>query len=80
MKPRAAKDLDQLQGETWQRVRDALMALRDDPRPHGYTRLRGEVGYRIRIGDWRATYDIDDQNRVVTILRVRHRRDIYRKL
>lgn len=78
LKPSAAKDLDRLQGDTWQRVKAALLALRDDPRPAGCTKLRGGEGWRIRVGDWRAIYDIDDAGQVVLILRVKHRQDVYR--
>jgi mRNA interferase RelE/StbE len=78
LKPRAEKDLDRLRGETWERVRNALLALRQDPRPRGCIKLRTGA-WRIRIGDYRATYDIDDTERTVTVLRVRHRRDIYRE-
>lgn len=80
LKPSAAKDLDRLPGETWQRVKAALTALRTDPRPAGCVKLAGGEGWRIRVGDWRALYDIDDGAQVVTILRVKHRRDVYRNL
>jgi mRNA interferase RelE/StbE len=77
----ARKDLDRLQGTTWGRVRDALLELRDQPRPPGCKKLRGgPQAYRIRIGDYRAIYDIDDDDSSITILRVRHRRDVYRGL
>ena len=78
MRPSAEKDLDRLQGETWQRVRTALKALRENPRPAGCVKLAGGEGWRIREGDWRAIYDIDDAAQVVTILRVKHRKDVYR--
>jgi len=79
VKPRAAKDLDRLRGDTWGRVRDTLLALRENPRPHGYTKLEGG-GYRIRVGDYRIIYDINDAARTVTLLRVKHRKDVYRGL
>jgi mRNA interferase RelE/StbE len=76
---RAEKDLNRLQGATWERVRDALVALRDDPRPHGSKKMRGaEDSYRIRIGDYRAVYDVDDSKQIVIVQRVRHRREVYR--
>jgi mRNA interferase RelE/StbE len=79
LNPSARKDLDRLPSDVWQRVREKLYALRDDPRPLGCTKLAGgESGWRIRVGDWRVLYDIDDAARRVTILRVRHRRDVYR--
>lgn len=79
LRPSAEKDLDRLQGETWQRVKTALKDLRADPRPAGCVKLAGGEGWRIRIGDWRAIYDIDDGAHVVTVLRVKHRKDAYRE-
>lgn len=80
IKPSAEKDLDRLHGEIWQRVKAALLGLRDDPRPAGGVKPAGEGGWRIRVGDWRAIYDIDDAAQEVTILRVKHRKDVYRDL
>ncbi len=76
----AQKDLDRLRGKTWEHVRDRLLRLREDPRPRGYLKLKGDEGYRVRIGDHRAIYDIDDEAQTVTILRVKHRRDVCRDL
>ncbi len=78
LRPSAAKDLDRLRGETWERVKAALLALRNDPRPAGRLKLAGEGGWRIREGDWRVIYDSDDGAQLVTVLRVKHRRDAYR--
>jgi mRNA interferase RelE/StbE len=79
IKPSAEKDLDRLRGETWQRVLDAITALLTQPRPSGHAKLKGPGGsFRIRIGDYRVIYDIDDGEQTVTILRVKHRRDVTR--
>ena len=77
---RARKDLDRLRGQTWERVRDAIRSLETDPRPHGCTKLQIAHAYRIRIGDYRVIYDVDDEERIVTILRATHRREAYRGL
>ncbi len=78
---RARKDLDRLMGASWERVRDAILGLRDDPRPEGCKKLRGSPHtFRIRIGDYRVVYDVDDDAKTVTLLRVRHRREAYRDL
>ena len=62
-----------------QRVNDALLALEDEPRPHGVVKLSGTVNeWRIRIGDYRIIYEIDDEEQRVTILRIAHRRQVYR--
>ena len=76
---RAQKDLDRLHGHAWERVRDALICLRGDPRPHGCTKLRGGTDtFRIRVGNYRVLCDVDDGRETITVLRVKHRRDAYR--
>ncbi len=62
------------------RVGAAVLALAGEPRPAGAIRLSGGDGteWRVRVGDYRIIYEIDDPRRVVTVLRVRHRRDVYR--
>ena len=56
----------------------AITALSDNPRPSGAVRLVGRSGWRVRIGNYRVLYQIDDKNRIVTIVSVSHRRDVYR--
>jgi mRNA interferase RelE/StbE len=53
-------------------------ALVRDPRPHGSEKLSGEEKYRIRQGDHRIVYAIDDTRSAVTIIKAAHRRDVYR--
>lgn len=48
------------------------------PRPHGIEKLAGCPAYRIRQGDYRLIYEIDDENSVVTVIKVGHRREVYR--
>ncbi|MEX5248079.1 UNVERIFIED_CONTAM: type II toxin-antitoxin system RelE/ParE family toxin [Kocuria sp. CPCC 205295] len=58
---------------------EALNALADDPRPPGCLKLQGGEGeLRFRIGDYRVVYDVVDDELVVLILRVGHRREVYR--
>lgn len=76
--PRAQRDLDRLRGATWERVRDALLMLTHTPRPKGCAKLRTGA-WRIRIGNHRVLYDIDDKAKTVEVLRIGHRRDIYRQ-
>ena len=57
----------------------AIVALADDPRPNGATKLVGsQRDWRVRAGEYRTVYEIDDAAQTVTILRVAHRRDVYR--
>ena len=76
----ALKDIERLPARTAERVRGACRDLAGDPRPSGAAILRGGDVYRIRIGDYGVLYDVDDAERIVTVLRVRHRRDAYRDL
>ncbi len=75
---RAQKELAQLPGETYERVRDAIRMLSQNPRPQDCLKLTGREGWRIRVSDYRVIYEIDDQQHIVTILHVGHRRDVYR--
>ncbi len=74
----AEKDLADIPAEQYQRVRDALLDLAMNPRPHGCKKLTGREGWRIRVGDYRVIYLVDDTNQKVTIIYIGNRRDIYR--
>lgn len=75
----ACKDIDRLRADVAARIVAALRALEEDGRPKGVTKLGGhEFTHRLRVGDYRITYDVNDFAREVVVLRVRHRRDIYR--
>jgi mRNA interferase RelE/StbE len=56
----------------------AITALSSDPRPPGATKLVNRPEWRIRVGNYRILYQIDDRNRTVTIVTVSHRRDVYK--
>ena len=75
---RAQRQLARLPLQDFERVRDAVRALSNDPRPDGCKKLTGRDGWRIRVGQYRVIYEIDDVVRVVTVLDVGNRRDIYR--
>lgn len=76
----AERDLKRLPAEVFHRVIAAVRSLGADPRPHDCRKLRGSTrdDYRIRVGEYRVVYEIDDTARVVRIMRVRHRREVYR--
>lgn len=74
---RAQKELADLSKGDYERVRDAIEALAKNPRPAGCKKLVGREGWRLRSGDYRAIYEIDDTEKTVTVLHVGHRRDIY---
>ncbi|PYK58792.1 MAG: type II toxin-antitoxin system RelE/ParE family toxin [Verrucomicrobia bacterium] len=75
----AEKDLRKLDAAPRRRVLRSIDALVLNPRPVGCRKLYGsENAYRIRIGDYRVIYTVDDDILVVAIERVRHRREVYR--
>ena len=74
---RAQKELAELSRADYERVRDAVAALAENPRPAGCKKLVGREGWRIRAGDYRAIYEIDDAQQKVTVLHIGHRRDVY---
>lgn len=77
----AAKELSKLDRQTGRRVADRIRALATAPRPAGCKPLTGQPGlWRIRIGDQRVVYSIDDGVLTILVLRIRHRREAYRKL
>ena len=75
---RAQKALARLPRQDYRRVRDAIGALAEEPRPAGCRKLAGREGWRIRVGQYRVIYEIEDVVRVVTVLDIGHRRNIYR--
>ncbi len=75
---RARKDIAALSEQKKERVKKAVYALAENPRPHGVKKLQGSDGYRIRVGDYRVIYEITDTVKIVTIERVAHRADAYR--
>jgi mRNA interferase RelE/StbE len=79
--PTAARDLGQLPRPISRRVTRAIDSLADDPRPPSCEKLKAGAGdeYRIRVGDYRVLYKVDDDTRVVLIVRMRHRREVYRR-
>ena len=74
---RAQKELANLDKSEYERVRDATALLAKNPRPNNCKKLVGREGWRIRIGNYRVIYEIDDLKQTVTILHIGHRRDIY---
>ncbi len=79
LRPGAERQRRKLDAQIRQRVNEALLALEDTPRPLGVVKLRGsDREWRIRIGDYRIIYEIDDDGNQVIILRITHRREAYR--
>jgi len=78
VKDSAEREFRRLPQEDIQRILKRLQQLASHPRPPGCEKLTGEDGYRIRQGDYRILYAVDDAQRVVQVLRIGHRREVYR--
>ena len=70
-----AKDLRGIPKPILARILGRIEALRDEPRPPGCEKLTGRELYRVRQGDWRIVYSVDDDRIVVEVIRVGHRGD-----
>jgi mRNA interferase RelE/StbE len=75
--PAAQKDLDNLEAPVFARILKKIRALSKDARPPGCLKLTDEDGYRIRTGDYRILYRIDDALKRIYIYRIKHRKDVY---
>ena len=76
---KAEKTIKRLRGEMLERTRLAIRSLSDNPRPIGYKKIIGYDNlYRIRVGDWRIIYAIEDDRLIVLVLEVAPRGRIYR--
>ena len=75
---RAERELRRLDRPVKNRMVATILALNSDPRPAGCLKVKSEEGvWRIRIGDWRVGYRIDDANREVIVIRIGHRSEFY---
>ena len=73
----AEKQLSKIPPPFFNKIVKAIHALAENPRPHGYKKLKGRPGYRIRIGDYRVIYKIEDQILIVFVIDIGDRKDIY---
>jgi mRNA interferase RelE/StbE len=80
IKPSAAKEIEAVdQKKDRQRIVTRIRSLADDPRPPGCEKLAGEADrYRIRVGRYRVIYAVGDAQLVVFVVRIGHRKDVYR--
>lgn len=79
-RPSVAKDLRDVAKTDVKKILARIDSLRDDLRPHGCEKLSGQESYRLRQGNYRIVYTIEDQMLVIEILKIGHRREIYRGL
>ena len=75
----ARRELERLPSQAVARVIRRVRSLGENPRPRGSRKLVGEeITYRVRVGDYRVVYEVDDAEETVLVTRVRHRRDAYK--
>ena len=78
IKKSAAKELEDIHKKDLRKIVKRIQALAQNPGPAGSQKLSIREQYRIRQGDYRIIYSIDDENRIVDIFKIGHRREIYR--
>jgi mRNA interferase RelE/StbE len=79
IKPSAVKDIEAISlKRDRQRVVERISKLADDPRPSGSEKISGQDKYRVRQGRYRILYVIEDQDLIVQVVKVGHRKDVYR--
>ncbi len=78
IKPSAVKELKKLPLRDRRRIVDRIFELSSRPRPVGCEKLSGRERYRVRQGDYRVLYSVDDEAREVTVFKIGHRGEVYR--
>jgi mRNA interferase RelE/StbE len=77
--PGAVRALAALERQEQQRIRAAIDLLASNPRPPTCVALKGEKSvYRVRVGDYRILYEVRDKSLIILVVRIGHRRDVYR--
>ena len=72
--------IDKLPGRDFDAVIDKIKNLADSPRPRGVEKIKSTGLWRVRQGDYRIVYNINDKQQIITIVRIGHRREVYRGL
>ena len=79
LKRSADRELRKVPKEDLRRITDRIRELANNPRPVGSEKLSGQDRYRVRQGDYRIVYAVDDESRTVEVVKVGHRREVYRQ-
>ncbi|MEX1193135.1 MAG: type II toxin-antitoxin system RelE/ParE family toxin [Brumimicrobium sp.] len=75
---KAKKQLDKLKNNIADPIIEAISNLAYEPRPNGSIKLKGRDSYRIRIGNYRVIYEIQDEELIIDVIALGHRKDIYK--
>lgn len=74
---KAIKQLEKIPVSDYEAIKKAIYGLVNDPKPYGSKKLRGRMGHRIRQGNYRIIYEIDEQLLSIEVIAIGHRKDIY---
>jgi len=78
IKPSAVKELKRLPKKGVQRITATILSLTIEPRPFGCEKLSVQEKYRIRQGNYRIIYAVEDDQLIVNVVKIGHRRDVYK--
>lgn len=76
--PSAQKEITKLPKQVQNKVLEALVSLSENPRPNGCKKLVGTDSWRFRVGEYRIVYSIEDNVLLIEVIRVAHRKEVYR--
>ncbi|WP_281786517.1 type II toxin-antitoxin system RelE/ParE family toxin [Aurantimicrobium sp. INA4] len=79
LRPAAVRALEKIDHQDRNRIRGAIALLAENPRPPGARALQGRPGFRVRVGDYRILYIIDDDVLLVVVVTLGHRRNVYQR-
>ena len=80
LSPSAARDYKKLPVNEIQDINTAIENISKSPRPPGYKKLKNRNAYRIRVNDYRIIYELQEKKLAVVVIRIRHRKEVYRNL
>ncbi|MCX8027545.1 MAG: type II toxin-antitoxin system RelE/ParE family toxin [Thermodesulfovibrionales bacterium] len=79
IKKSAQKEMDNLPIKLFKKIDNAIMQLKEEPFPFPQSKnLRGEDLRRLKVGDYRVIYTVDEKQKIITIFKIRHRKEVYR--
>ncbi len=75
---RVEKELDTIPDKIFDKIKKVISSLKDNPRPLGVKKLTNQEHWRIRVGEYRVLYEIDDKDKIIVIFKIKHRKEVYR--
>ena len=79
LRPAAVRSLRKLDPQVRRRIQGAIALLAEDPRPPTARQLKGRPGMRVRVGDYRIIYSVEDEVLLIVVVALGHRREIYKR-